>query len=62
MPSIINFFLTQEENENRIRAAHGDNYQRLVEVKTKWDPQNLLRRNKNIAPRPPRGGNLPGPV
>ena len=37
------------------RAAHGSaygkNYERLVEVKTKWDPGNLFRINKNIAPR-----------
>jgi FAD/FMN-containing dehydrogenase len=44
-------FLTEEEGEERIHAAYGANYQRLVEVKTKWDPQNLFRMNKNIAPR-----------
>ena len=27
------------------------NYERLVEIKTKWDPENLFRTNKNIAPR-----------
>lgn len=48
-------FLTEEEGDDRIRAAYGDNYQRLVEVKTKWDSENLFRMNKNIAPRPPRG-------
>lgn len=44
-------FLTEEEGEERTHAAYGANYQRLVEVKTKWDPQNLFRMNKNIAPR-----------
>jgi Berberine and berberine like len=34
-----------------IRAAYGANYDRLVETKTKWDPTNLFRMNKNIAPR-----------
>jgi len=44
-------FLTEEEVDNRIRAAYRKNYERLVEVKTKWDPNNLFRLNKNIAPR-----------
>ncbi len=44
-------FLTAEEGEERIRAAYGANFERLVEVKTKWDPQNVFRVNKNIAPR-----------
>lgn len=44
-------FLTEEEGDERIHAAYGKNYDRLVEVKTKWDPGNLFRMNKNIAPR-----------
>jgi FAD/FMN-containing dehydrogenase len=44
-------FLTEDEGDDRIRAALGKNYERLVEVKTKWDPRNLFRINKNIAPR-----------
>lgn len=44
-------FLTEEESDERIHAAYGKNYDRLVEVKTKWDPGNLFRMNKNIAPR-----------
>jgi FAD/FMN-containing dehydrogenase len=43
-------FLTEEDGEDRIRAAYGDNLERLVEIKTKWDPGNLFRANKNIAP------------
>lgn len=46
-------FLTEEEGEKRIQAAYGRNYERLVEVKTKWDPGNLFRMNKNIHPFPP---------
>jgi FAD/FMN-containing dehydrogenase len=49
-------FLTQEEGAERIRAAYGKNYERLVEVKTQWDPGNLFRINKNIAPRSLRDG------
>jgi FAD/FMN-containing dehydrogenase len=44
-------FQTEDEGVDRIKAAYGKNYGRLVEVKTKWDPQNLFRANKNIAPR-----------
>ena len=44
-------FLTEEEGDERVRAAYGGNYERLVEVKAKWDPQNLFRMNKNIPPR-----------
>jgi FAD/FMN-containing dehydrogenase len=43
-------FLTEEEGDERIHAAYGENYRRLVAVKTKWDPDNLFRVNKNIAP------------
>lgn len=44
-------FLTEEEGGERIQAAYGKNHARLVELKTKWDPRNLFRVNKNIAPR-----------
>jgi FAD/FMN-containing dehydrogenase len=44
-------FLTEEEGEERIHSAYRKNYQRLVEVKTTWDPGNLFRMNKNIVPR-----------
>ncbi|HEX5606306.1 MAG TPA: FAD-binding oxidoreductase [Candidatus Binatia bacterium] len=44
-------FLTEEEGDERIRAAYGNNYERLAEVKSKWDPDNLFRMNKNIAPQ-----------
>jgi hypothetical protein len=42
-------FLTEEEGDERIHAAYGKNYARLVDLKTKWDPSNLFRANKNIA-------------
>ena len=48
-------FLTEEEGDERIRAAYGNNYQRLAEVKAKWDPDNLFRMNKNIAPHDKSG-------
>jgi len=47
-------FLTEEEADERTRAAYGDNLARLVEIKSRWDPRNLFRANKNIAPAPAR--------
>jgi FAD/FMN-containing dehydrogenase len=43
-------FLTDEEGVQRIRAAYGGNYERLVSIKRTWDPDNLFHANKNIAP------------
>jgi FAD/FMN-containing dehydrogenase len=43
-------FLTEEEGSDRIRAAYGQNYERLAAVKAQWDPTNLFRENKNIPP------------
>jgi FAD/FMN-containing dehydrogenase len=43
-------FLTEEEAGERIQATYGNNYARLVEVKSKWDPSNLFSMNKNISP------------
>ena len=39
-----------EEGENRIRDAYGVNYDRLVQLKRKYDPANLFRLNSNINP------------
>jgi hypothetical protein len=33
-----------------IRAAFGANYERLVAVKSKYDPTNFFRVNQNIVP------------
>jgi FAD/FMN-containing dehydrogenase len=44
-------FLTEEDGEDRIRDAYGDQYAKLVEIKTNWDKNNLFSNNKNIAPQ-----------
>ncbi len=42
-------FLTQEE-QGRVKLAYGSNYDRLVKLKLKYDPNNLFRINQNILP------------
>lgn len=39
-----------DQDEHRVRDAYGDWYDRLVEVKTEWDHENLFRMNQNIKP------------
>ncbi len=43
-------FLTEEEVGDRIHDAYGNHHERLVQVKSKWDPTNFFSTNKNIAP------------
>ena len=49
-------FQTADEDEERIWATYGANFDRLVEVKKKYDPDNVFRSNRNIAPHT-RAGN-----
>jgi FAD/FMN-containing dehydrogenase len=44
----VNFMM--DEGAAPIRATFGDNYARLVEVKGRYDPENLFRVNQNIPP------------
>jgi FAD/FMN-containing dehydrogenase len=44
-------FLDSDDDTSRIREAYGDHiYQRLAEVKAKYDPDNAFHHNKNIRP------------
>lgn len=44
----VNFMM--EEGNGRIQASYRDNYQRLVAVKSAYDPDNLFHINQNIRP------------
>lgn len=36
--------------EDQTRAAYGEHWDRLVEVKKRWDPENVFRMNHNVSP------------
>jgi FAD/FMN-containing dehydrogenase len=50
----VNFMM--DEGIDRIRATYRDSYDRLVEVKQRYDPTNLFHVNQNIKPRNDHGG------
>jgi len=45
----INFLMN--EGQDRVRASYRDNYQRLTDLKTTYDPENVFHVNQNIAPQ-----------
>ena len=44
----VNFLM--DEGDERVRAAYGANYDRLAQVKHRYDPQNVFHVNQNIQP------------
>ncbi|MBI4464014.1 MAG: FAD-binding oxidoreductase [Acidobacteria bacterium] len=45
----VNFMM--EEGEDRVRATYCNSYDRLAEIKAKYDPANFFRVNQNIKPK-----------
>jgi FAD/FMN-containing dehydrogenase len=43
--------LNAAEADVKARSAYGENLDRLVDIKTKYDPKNLFHLNPNITPR-----------
>ncbi len=43
-------YLDDDDAADAVRAAYGPNYDRLVEVKRRYDPENVFRLNHNIDP------------
>jgi FAD/FMN-containing dehydrogenase len=43
-------YLGDDEEGDPVAAAYGSNYQRLRELKTKYDPENFFHMNQNIPP------------
>jgi hypothetical protein len=43
-------FQTEDEGSERMEAALGRGLHKLVSIKTKWDPLNMFRSNRNIKP------------
>ena len=41
-------FQSADEDDERIRAGYGANFERLLELKKRWDPDNLFRSNRNV--------------
>jgi FAD binding domain/Berberine and berberine like len=44
----LNF--TSEDDDDRVRSTYGAKYERLQQLKDKYDPENLFRLNQNIKP------------
>jgi FAD/FMN-containing dehydrogenase len=43
--------MMMDEGQERVRASYRDNYDRLAEIKAKYDPDNTFRVNQNIQPK-----------
>jgi FAD/FMN-containing dehydrogenase len=39
-----------DDDDERVRANYGSNYDRLVDIKRKYDPDNVFKVNQNIVP------------
>jgi FAD/FMN-containing dehydrogenase len=47
----VNYLAADDSGNDPVRSAYGANYERLAELKTRYDPDNVFHLNFNIAPR-----------
>ena len=45
----VNFWM-DDEGSDRIKTTYGNNYEKLVDLKRKFDPENIFQFNHNIKP------------
>ncbi len=45
-PTYVNYLASNAETD--IRSTYGENYERLRAIKSRWDPENIFRNNRNI--------------
>ena len=43
-------YLGDDQGGDAVRAAYGPNYERLLELKRRYDPENVFHHNHNIDP------------
>ena len=43
-------YLADDDGNDAVRAAYGPNYDRLIEAKRRYDPENVFHHNHNIVP------------
>ena len=43
-------YLGDDQDVDAVRAAYGPNYERLLGIKRRYDPENVFHHNHNIAP------------
>jgi hypothetical protein len=48
-------YLDDDDRDDAVRNAYGPNYDRLVELKRKYDPGNIFHLNHNVDPGPEQG-------
>ena len=56
-PGVYVNFMSGDE-QDRVPEAYQERWDRMVEVKSRWDPNNLFRLNQNIPPRKPMARTL----